>query len=88
MENQNEKNKEIPQENVGLIADIERLEKANAEKKALLEREERLITLRIKGGASSVSQEVPQPSIEQKQKQEAIEFWKGSGVDKAIAKHG
>jgi len=66
---------------------IEELKKQNAEKKILLEREEKLKAQEMLGGKSSGSQ-MPQKSEAETKKEMAKAFWKGSNIEKAIEKYG
>ncbi len=66
----------------------ERLEKANAESKLILERAEKLRVQEILGGKSNAGLEEPQLSETERIKKEAKEFFKGSDIEKALEKHG
>jgi len=66
----------------------QRLEEANAKKEELIKREEELEARRIIGGKSEGGTESPRKTDEELKKEAAIEFFKGTGIDKAIEKHG
>jgi hypothetical protein len=77
---------EISLEEAKAIA--ERLEKANAENKQLVERLEKLRTLDILGGRSSASEPKPVISEQDKLKQDSKDFFKGSEIEVALNKYG
>jgi len=68
-------------------AAAERLEKANERKAELLRQEEELAAKRALGGRSDAGQN-KEVSEEEKKKQGAKEFFKGTLVETAIEKHG
>lgn len=77
---------EISLEEAKAIA--ERLEKANAENKQLVERFEKLRTMDILGGRSSASEPKPVISEEDKLKTETKDFFKGSEIEVALNRYG
>ena len=64
------------------------LRAANAEKRVLLEREEKLRADDLLGGSSDAGQAKPEINEAEQKKQSAMEFWKGTDIEKAIQKHG
>jgi hypothetical protein len=68
---------------------VERIEKATAAFQAESARLERLKSDDILAGRSSGRIPMPELSDEDKKKQQAVEFWKGTPIAEAIAKqHG
>jgi len=69
----------------------EEIRLANAEKLKLLEREEKLLArqeaIRALGGGSPAGQKTEE-NPEVKKKKEAMEFFKGTTIEKAIEKYG
>ena len=60
---------------------------ANAERKTLIEREEKLAAIRMLGGKSAGGQ-TPQKSEAEIKQEQAKNFWKGTEIEKAISKYG
>ena len=63
----------------------------NEKRKALIDREEKMMAkqeaLRALGGGSPAGARVELSPVEKK-KREAMEFFKGSGIEKSIERHG
>lgn len=76
---------EISLEEAKAIA--ERLEKANAESKIILDRAEKLRTLDILGGNTNTTAQVKETTEEEKLKQGAKDFFKGTNIEKALKKY-
>ena len=80
-----------PQEAVK--TDLEKLKEANAQFEAELVKaremqaeRQKIEAERLLGSSAGQPPQAPQLSEEDKKKQEAIEFWKGTGIDEAIKK--
>jgi len=65
-----------------------RLEKANEELKALLERQERNRSIDVISGRSSAGEVKKEITPQERKKLEAIEFFKGSEIEEAIKRYG
>ena len=59
----------------------------NDRREKILRDEQNLHAERMLAGTAGGRVETPQMSEEQAKKQDAINFWKGTGIDEAIAKH-
>jgi len=77
--------KKEPTESLVEVAD--RLEKANAEAREILNEQREMAARNLLGGRADAGQ-TQQLSEEDKKKQGAKEFWAGSGIDKSIEKYG
>lgn len=83
-----ENKQETKQEPINAIARVEELLKRLDEReKALNEREKVLADQMLAGTAGGGIVPKPEMTEEQKKKQSAIDFWKGTGIDKAIEKY-
>jgi hypothetical protein len=77
---------------------FELIERARSEREGLAKENERLEknikelreleAARLLGSTAGGHIETPQVTEEQKKKQEAVDFWKGTLIAEAIAKHG
>lgn len=65
----------------------ERLEKANAESKEILERAEKLKEQDILGGKANAGTEAPQLSEEDKIRNGTKDFFKGTDIERAFHGH-
>lgn len=66
----------------------ERLEKANIESKQIIERAEKLRAFEILSGRAPSGEVNTEVSKEEKLKQEARDFFKGSEIEKALIQYG
>lgn len=66
----------------------ERLEKANAEQAKLLAKQEKILSEMKLQGRSFAGSQTKEQTQEEKIKEGALEFFKGSEIEKALKKHG
>jgi len=81
-----EQEEESPIEQANKAA--ERLEKANAEQKILLARQEKILADAKLQGRSVTGQQAIKKTKEDEIKEGAIKMFEGSGIDEAIKKYG
>ena len=95
MENEKTKTTETTQAPQEVVkTDLEKLKEANAQFEAELVKaremqaeRQKIEAERLLGSSAGQPPQAPQLSEEERNKQEAIEYWKGTGIDEAIRKH-
>ena len=66
----------------------ERIEKANKEAKEILERQERLRAEKLLGGTTEAGIPAKERTEEERKREQAKEFFKGSVIESALVKYG
>lgn len=66
----------------------EKLKEQNDRMEANIKQLQELRSEQILSGTANAGQTTQSKTEEQKQKESAMEFWKGTGIDKAIEKNG
>jgi vacuolar-type H+-ATPase subunit E/Vma4 len=64
------------------------IKEQNDRHEELIKREEENRAKSLLGGVTNSGQSQPQKSDEEIKKEKAMEFWKGTGIDKSIEKYG
>lgn len=81
-----------PNENLSIVDEARKLrdeiKAENDRREALLKEEQKLHAERLLSGTSGSSFQKVEITEEQKKKTGAMDFWKGTGIDKAIEKYG
>jgi hypothetical protein len=81
-----------PNENLSIVDEARKLrdeiKAENDRREALLKEEQKLQAERMLGSSAGQPQQAQQLTEEDLKKKAAVDFWKGTGIDEAIAKYG